>query len=258
VPMSSDFAKSTVEQREAAYWDGIARSMTDEMLASIPQAVGKADGRRLALIGDLPDKHVLDVGCGAGEWAVRFALQGAIVEAIDISPEMVAATKRRAALLGVADKINAHVMSAAHLEYADGTFDVAHGQDIVHHLDPGSFGAEVARVLKVGGRAVFRENSGNNVLLMTARDTLCGRFGISKWSSDDEYPLTPKRLRAFAGHFAHVHVEYPEFIMFHYIDAKFFRYRVRAVTAVIRKIDQLVGATPLRRFSYRQLISCTR
>jgi SAM-dependent methyltransferase len=256
--MSTESAEGTVEQREAAFWDGIARRFTDDMLASLPQVTGKADIRRVALIGELADKRVLDVGCGAGEWAVWFALKGANVDAIDISPEMIAVTKRRAALLGVGDKVNARVMSATQLEYEDGIFDIAHGQDIVHHLDPGPFGAEIARVLKGGGRAVFRENSGNNVLLMAARDTLCGRFGIPKWSSDDEYPLTPTRLRAFTGHFTEKHIEYPEFIMFHYVDAKFFRYRVRAITALVRKIDQIIGATPLRRFSYRQLIKCTR
>jgi SAM-dependent methyltransferase len=213
----------------------------------------------MALMGDLPGKRVLDVGCGEGLWTARLAAAGATVDSIDISSGMVDVTRRRAEILGFGDRVRSRVMSAMRLEYPDAAFDVVHGQDIIHHLVPGDFGREVARVLKPGGVAVFRENNGTNALLMIARDNLCGRFGISKWSSDDEYPLTPARRREFGKHFNSVKVEYPEFVMFHYVDAKFFGYKVKLVTLAMRALDRLAGRVPsLRRFSYRQLIAATR
>ncbi len=250
-------SRSEIDRREAAHWDDVARTLTDDDLR--PPTLSAADKIRLDLCGDLHGKKVLDVGCGSGAWAVILAQRGAEVSAIDISPEMVAVTRRRAELAGVSDRVAARTMSAMHLDYPSGFFDCVHGQDIVHHLEPGLFGHEIARVLAKGGRAVFRENSGNNGLLMLARNTLCGRFGISKWSSDDEYPLTPQRRKDFSRNFSTTHIEYPEFVMFHYVDAKFFRYKVKAVTKLCRALDRAMYAVPfLRRLSYRQLIACTR
>lgn len=246
------------DQREASHWDGVARTLTDAHLQT-PYTLTEADRIRIDLCGDLRGKTVLDVGCGSGQWSVYLAQRGAKVYAIDISPEMVALANRRAELAGVGDSVIARTMSARDLEFPDGFFDCVHGQDIVHHLEPGDFGREVSRVLAVGGRAVFRENSGNNPILMWARDNLCGRFGISKWSSDDEYPLTPKRRVAFTQNFAKTSIEYPEFVVFHYVDAKFFHYKVKPVSWVCRSLDKLMYRfKPLRRLSYRQLIACTR
>ena len=47
------------------------------------------------------------------------------------------------------------VASAYELPFEDGFFDTAHGHNIVHHLDPSPFGAELARVLKPGGIVAF-------------------------------------------------------------------------------------------------------
>jgi ubiquinone/menaquinone biosynthesis C-methylase UbiE len=250
---------TAVETREAAHWDSVAQSVGDEALMVLPEATATVDRRHLALMGNLTGRRVLDVGCGEGLWTARLAAAGAHVDSIDISPGMVDVTRRRAKLLGFGKRVDARVMSAMRLEYPDATFDAVHGRDIIHHLDPGEFGKEIARVLKPGGVAVFRENNGTNGLLMLARNTLCGRFGIAKWSSDDEYPLTPARRRAFGSHFDTVKVEYPEFVMFHYIDAKFFKYRVKAMSIAMKALDRFAGTIPyVRRFSYRQLIAATR
>ena len=42
----------------------------------------------LEIFGEINGKHILDLGCGAGEASVYFALKGAIVTAADISDEM--------------------------------------------------------------------------------------------------------------------------------------------------------------------------
>jgi len=43
----------------------------------------------LEALGDLQAKHVLDVGCGSGRYAVELARAGARVTGIDFSPEMI-------------------------------------------------------------------------------------------------------------------------------------------------------------------------
>src|ERR1035441_9950884 len=47
-------------------------------------------------LGSLTGKKLLDVGVGLGESSVYFAKQGAEVTAVDLSPEMVDLTGRRA------------------------------------------------------------------------------------------------------------------------------------------------------------------
>ncbi|GJG86397.1 hypothetical protein tb265_15780 [Gemmatimonadetes bacterium T265] len=253
-------ALPTVDDREAAYWDAQAARVSDDDLRRIPNTGDALAVRALALLGDLHGRRVLDVGCGTGEWAVVLASRGAEVWAVDISPGSVAVAKRRAALHGLSERVHAAVMSAMALEFPDGFFDAVHGQDIIHHMtDAGGFGREIARVLAPDGSAVFLENCANNRLLMFARDNVCGRWGIPKWSSDDEYPLTRGRLREFGRAFSTTEVEYPRFLCFFYIDAKLFRYRRKIVSRVCSGLDRLVFNVPaLRQYSYRQVVRCRR
>ncbi|HEV7404010.1 MAG TPA: class I SAM-dependent methyltransferase [Chthoniobacteraceae bacterium] len=250
----------TPEEREARFWDEHAQKLSEADLRVEVENVDTTTHAILSLMPNLESKRVLDVGCGTGDWAVRLARKGAEVCAVDISPESVAVTRRRAAHNEVAGAVHAAVMSATELEFPDDSFDFVHGQDIIHHLDGPRFGAEIARVLRPGGIAVFHENSANNPLLMFARNHLCGRFGIPRWSSEDEYPLTEAKLKEFGRPFRKVEVTYPEFRCFFYLDAKLFHYRNRFVSTVCRGLDGAIYRfLPfLRRYSYRQLIACER
>jgi ubiquinone/menaquinone biosynthesis C-methylase UbiE len=75
------------------------------------------------------------------------------VTAIDLTPTMIRRLTRRAARLGL--PLDARVMDAHELNYADGSFDV-----VILHLilavvpDPVKCIREVQRVLRPGGRAV--------------------------------------------------------------------------------------------------------
>jgi 2-polyprenyl-3-methyl-5-hydroxy-6-metoxy-1,4-benzoquinol methylase len=48
----------------------------------------------------LPGMRILDVGCGVGRWSLRFAQQGALVSACDISEEMIRIARERSENLG--------------------------------------------------------------------------------------------------------------------------------------------------------------
>ena len=250
--------QGNVEAREADYWDKAALQFLDTDLRIDPAAVDEEGRFQLELLGDVAGKRILEVGCGSGDWAVRLALAGAEVWAVDISPESVAVTRRRAEVNNVSDRIHASVMSATEMTFDDGYFEVVHGTNIVHHMDAGPFGAEVARVLRADGQAIFGENSANNPLLMAARNNLCGRFGIPKWSSDDEYPLTRTNIRLFSAPFDHHKVYFPHFLFFHYFNAKFFKYRSSFVGWACSTLDRgIFRFLPfLRSWSYRQVLHC--
>ncbi len=106
-------------------------------------------------IGEVRGLSVLDVGSGYGYSAVRLAMSGAEVAAIDISPKMCELTLRAAELNGV--RVEAFVKSASKTGFPDEAFDLIVGQVSLHHLSLESAGPELARILKPGGRAIFLE-----------------------------------------------------------------------------------------------------
>lgn len=245
-----------VEEREAIFWDNVARKITDDELRVSEAGQDELTRHQLDLLGDVKNRRVLEVGCGTGAWACMLALRGAEVWAIDISPESVAQAARASEINNVSDKVHASVMSAMNMSFDSNFFDIVHGADIIHHLDADVFGKEVARVLKPDGKAIFSENCANNPILMFARNTLCGRFGIPKWSSDDEYPLTTQKKRQFAAPFAKWESRYPVFLFFFYFNAKVFKYRVALINTICSFLDRSIYTfLPfLRRYSYRQIL----
>ena len=93
-------------------------------------------------------QRVIDVGCGPGALTAVLAdrLGSANVCAIDPSESFVAAVRAR--LPGV----DARLASAERLPWADGTFDAAMAQLVVHFMsDPVAGLSEMARVLRPGG-----------------------------------------------------------------------------------------------------------
>jgi len=109
----------------------------------------------LQKMGTLQGKRVLELGCGAGEGAVYFALQGAQVVATDISLGMLEVVKQVAKNHDVSVAINK--MTAENIEFPDENFDFVYGNGVLHHVDFLKAVPEAARVLKPGGQAFFIE-----------------------------------------------------------------------------------------------------
>ena len=113
----------------------------------------------LNLGGAVTNERVLEIGCGRGE-GTRILLDrcGARnVSAYDLDPAMVAIAKRR--LSGRAPgRWTVGVADAANLPEQSEAFDVVFDFGIVHHLPEWRTAvAEVARVLRPGGRFFFEE-----------------------------------------------------------------------------------------------------
>jgi len=123
-----------------------------------------------AQLGDLHGKRVLDLGCGYGETSAWLAMQGARVDAVDISPRMVEMSRALAARCGVADRVAFHVAPGEQLPFTDGSFDAVFGHDVLHHLDLERARDEFRRVMNPGTRAVFVEPLGHNPVINLFRD----------------------------------------------------------------------------------------
>jgi SAM-dependent methyltransferase len=107
----------------------------------------------VAAVVEARPARVLEVGAGWGELAEWIAREtGAEVVATDLSPHMVE--------LSCARGLDASVADVQSLPFADGSFDVVVAAWMLYHvphLDRGL--AEIARVLRPGGRLVAATNS---------------------------------------------------------------------------------------------------
>lgn len=103
-------------------------------------------------------RRVLDFGCGKGTVGVRLAHIGYEVCGFDISPNNIAVAQRLAVRYGFGDRTHFSVQTAEQLDYADASFDLIVGMDILHHVEVPAAMAQIMRVLKPGGTAIFREH----------------------------------------------------------------------------------------------------
>jgi SAM-dependent methyltransferase len=154
-----------------------------------------------AELGEVAGLRVLDYGCGHGMAAIVLARRGARVTGFDLSSGYVQEAQARARANGI--HIDWARADAARLPFADGAFDRVWGSAILHHLNLARAGAELYRVLKPGGVAVFCEPWGENTLLNWARRSLPYP---GKGRTPDEQPLRLRDLRPLRRLFRRVDV----------------------------------------------------
>jgi SAM-dependent methyltransferase len=82
----------------------------------------------------LPGMHVLDLGCGTGEDALHFARRGVRITAIDVSPEMISQTKRKAGGLVHCETADMETYSCAGSKW-DGVFSNFGALNCIPQLD---------------------------------------------------------------------------------------------------------------------------
>jgi SAM-dependent methyltransferase len=142
-----------------------------------------------ALLGDVRGLDVLDAACAAGEHSAWLAEHGARVVALDGSEAMVRLARERLDRIvqpGSADGARVLCADLAQpLPLADASFDIVLSSLTLHYLEEWSgVLAELARVLRPGGRLVFSIHHP----FMTGRDVA------------DYHAVTPieERWRGFA------------------------------------------------------------
>jgi SAM-dependent methyltransferase len=117
-----------------------------------PEGLDEAEAR---LLGEVRGHRVLEVGCGAGQCARWLRSRGAVVVGLDLSLRQLQHSRRIDETTGV--RVPAVCATATRLPLADASFDVACSAfgALPFVADADVVMAEVARVLRPGGRWVF-------------------------------------------------------------------------------------------------------
>ncbi|HVF57912.1 MAG TPA: class I SAM-dependent methyltransferase [Pyrinomonadaceae bacterium] len=105
------------------------------------------------LTGHIPKRcrHVLELGCGTGEFSRLLAVRAEKVLAIDLSPQMIRLARERSKLYPNIDFVNADVMA---YQFSDEQFDCIATLTTLHHLPIETVLRKIRKALKPGGTFV--------------------------------------------------------------------------------------------------------
>lgn len=153
------------QRREREYYDEYSRRFPP---SSVDFSLIDSDDRRPwnsywfvydCILDSRPlGRRLLEIGCGTGESAILCARAGYDVHAFDISRNNIEVAHKLAVKYEYDKQIHLTVQAAEQLDYPSGFFDIVLGIDILHHINVERSIMEVARVLRPGGVAIFREH----------------------------------------------------------------------------------------------------
>ena len=146
-----------------AFWDRSAKEYQGkhgDRLAETARAWGvwRIPEDDVQALGSVRGKDVLELGCGAAQWAVALDGLGARVVGVDLSAAQLRHAARHVASSG--GRVPLAQGSAEELPFADAAFDLVfcdHGA--LSFADPRRAIPEAARVLRRGGRLAFALHS---------------------------------------------------------------------------------------------------
>ena len=139
-------------------------------------------------------KSVLDLGCGFGEASVYFALCGARVTAVDLSPKMLEAASSLAERHDTTITTHLSAVEDLDLEVQD-KFDVIYAGNLFHHADVNAVLDRILPLLDRDGTLVCWDPLVYNPLIRIYR------LMATKVHTRDEHPLTRKDVRDIRARF---------------------------------------------------------
>ncbi|HOT90790.1 MAG TPA: class I SAM-dependent methyltransferase [Anaerolineae bacterium] len=240
---------------EKQYHESDDKARDDNTLITRVYASGvfdEAENYHLEALGDIRGLHVLDYGCGGGWSTAKLKTRGARVTGFDISSTRLREAQAHLAKLD-GSPVTLLECEAESLPFADATFDVIFGKQILHHLELEVAIAEIARVLRPGGKAVFLEPLIHNPLLEGYRRL------TPHLRSPTEKALSMRQLAEIGAHFKQW--SHREFCLFSILPILLKalilpKFEAEPLQAWLQKVDrQLVKAIPfLGRYYWETVI----
>jgi SAM-dependent methyltransferase len=224
----------------------------------------------LKQLGPVHNQYLLDLGCGAGENSVYFALQGARCVAGDYSPGMVDVALKLAASNGV--QVEGRVINAMAIDFPDNTFDIVYASNLLHHIpDPKVAIREMHRVLKPGGKACFWDPLRHNPVINVYRRM------ATEVRTEDEMPLDIQLVDFVRSHFSHTQADtfwiaslwiFLRFYLIEKVNPNQERYwkkiiiehqRLRSTYSRLEKLDHLLKKVPgMKRMAWNLAVVATK
>lgn len=142
-------------------WAAINDETADRFVDYLDEVFEQSEIRRykraaFQILGADPGANILDVGCGTGDDALALAERvapGGRVTGLDTSASLVTEAQRRAP-----EVVDFRTGDAEALPFPDGVFDGVRADRVLMHVpDPAAAVAEMARVVRPGGRVVVTE-----------------------------------------------------------------------------------------------------
>lgn len=155
-------------ERNRAFWD----RQSDSYQATHREHIGRPEPRwglwqlpesELGILGDVAGKDVLELGCGAAQWSILLAAQGARPVAVDNSERQLEHAREALAATGLEFPL-VHA-PAESVPLPDASFDVVfadHGAN--RFADPYEWVPEAARLLRPGALLAFSGSTPLEVL----------------------------------------------------------------------------------------------
>jgi SAM-dependent methyltransferase len=200
VCQTTGLAETALHDREAAFHDAWASDtkLSDILVRECFEAPTAMENQFiLQRMGDLRGKKLLDIGAGLGESSVYFALQGADVTTVDISPQMVETALKLGAQFGV--KLQGLVSGGEALNLPEAAYDIIYIANTIHHVQNRALlFVQMNRALKPGGRFFSYDPLAYNPAINVYRRM------ASEVRTPDESPLTVADLRLAKKYFRSV------------------------------------------------------
>ncbi len=236
--------------RERDFWDAHVPPIEETLRA---YERGPDSNTRLLLdsLEPLAEARVLDVGCGMGLLSAWLAARGARVTGVDPSARAVDAARPLADVVGADCTFVVDALPTG--RFQEGAFDRLAGRFAIHHLPGDRSAAYLAGLLAPGGRAAFLETTTNPVLAF-ARRHVAGRYGVARYGTEDERPLTRDDLERLRSAFGGLRLDAAEVRCFGILDRQVLRYRVRPLSRCLAAADGLLLRLGAQSASYHQVL----
>jgi ubiquinone/menaquinone biosynthesis C-methylase UbiE len=223
----------------------------------------------LKQLGNLDGKRILDLGCGAGENGVYFALHGAKCTVADYSSGMVQTAMRLAEKYQVA--VEGKQIDAMNIDIASNSFDIVYAANLLHHVNPEQALREIHRILKPGGKLCFWDPLKHNPIINVYRRM------ATEVRSSDEKPLDINIVNYVEKLFSHITFDtfwfatlwlFLRFYFLERVDPNKERYwkkiitdepRLRELYYRLESVDNKIKKIPfLRRFAWNIAVVATK